>query len=91
LISQTNTATGDGSSFDQGNSANVAQKIDEQNKCGDSAFGDNNNAACQNSAISTVGSVSQTGGQSLEVDQNTEQINDCNTDSLCSNTADSGC
>jgi hypothetical protein len=84
-ISQTNTATGDGN-FDQANNAKVTQTTEQQNNCGDLGFGANNNA-CSNSATSTLGSVSQTNGQSLQINQNTEQNSHCNIDSACSNTA----
>ncbi len=84
-VSQTNDATGDGS-FAQNNDLKISQTEGQQNKCGGLGFGDNT-ATCQNAAISTVGAVSQTNGQSLEVNQNTEQNNHCNIDSVCSNTA----
>jgi hypothetical protein len=85
-VSQTNDATGNGI-FAQNNDLKISQTQDQQNKCGDLGFGVNNAATCQNSATSTAGFVSQTNGQSLEVNQNTDQNNHCNIDSACSNTA----
>ena len=49
-------------------------------------FGDNR-ARCQNDSTNTVDQINQTDGQSLEVNQNTEQNSHCNIDSVCSNTA----
>jgi hypothetical protein len=85
-ITQTNDAARDGS-FAQNNDLKISQIADQQNKCGNLGFGDNNAATCQNTAISTVGPVSQTDGQSLDINQNTDQNNHCNIDSACSNTA----
>jgi hypothetical protein len=83
-ITQTNDANGDGN-FDHNNDLKILQAAAQQNKCGDFGFGTNNN--CENTATSTVGPVSQTNGQSLDINQNTDQNNHCNIDSTCSNTA----